>query len=104
MWVDIGTSCNQITADLQLSIVMHMTIARQRPCKHSLGVTLSTIEGHPLLGNGPLNTRSRTTEGECFPSSPCRGIVGGHKEISEAGSSRSTREYSGEREREWRRS
>jgi hypothetical protein len=38
------------------SIVTHMAIARQRLGKNSLEVTLSTTEGHPLLGNGSLNT------------------------------------------------
>jgi hypothetical protein len=52
-----------------------MTIAGQRLGKHSPGVTLSTIEGHPLLGNGPINTHSRTTEEKNFPRGPCREII-----------------------------
>jgi hypothetical protein len=36
----------------------HMPIARQRLGKHIPEVTLSTIEGHPSLGNGPINTHS----------------------------------------------
>jgi hypothetical protein len=42
--------------DLVESVVTHMLIARQRLGKHIPEVTLSTIEGHPLLGNGPINT------------------------------------------------
>jgi hypothetical protein len=40
-------------------IVTHMPIARQRLAKHIPEITLSTIEGHALLGNGPINTHSR---------------------------------------------
>jgi hypothetical protein len=36
----------------------HMTIARQRLGKHIPKVSLSTIQGHQLLGNEPINTRS----------------------------------------------
>jgi hypothetical protein len=42
-----------------------MTIPNQRLGKHIPGVTLSTI-GHPLLGNGPINTPSRTTVEKFF--------------------------------------
>jgi hypothetical protein len=35
-----------------------MPIARQRLGKHIPEVTLSTIEGYPLLGNGQINTHS----------------------------------------------
>jgi hypothetical protein len=38
--------------------VMHMTSDRQRLGKNIPEVTLSTIEGHPLLGNEPINTHS----------------------------------------------
>jgi hypothetical protein len=38
--------------------VTHMNIARQRLGKHIPEVTLSIIEGHPLLGNGPINRNS----------------------------------------------
>jgi hypothetical protein len=37
-------------------IVTHMTTARQRGGKHVPKVTLSKVEGHPLLGNESLNT------------------------------------------------
>jgi hypothetical protein len=60
-----------------------MSIARQRHDKHSPGDTLSTI-GHPLLGNGRINTHSRTAEEKCFPWGPCRGIIRGHRRSSEA--------------------
>jgi hypothetical protein len=40
---------------MEQDIVKHMTIARQRLGKHILKVMLSTKEGHPLPGNGPLN-------------------------------------------------
>jgi hypothetical protein len=40
-----------------LYILTHMTIARPRLCKNFPEVKLLTIEGHPLLGNGPINTR-----------------------------------------------
>jgi hypothetical protein len=33
-----------------------MTIARQRLGKHVPEITLSTIEGYPLLGSGSLGT------------------------------------------------
>jgi hypothetical protein len=36
-----------------------MTIASQRPGKHVPEVTLLTIEGRPLLGNGSLDTFSQ---------------------------------------------
>jgi hypothetical protein len=38
------------------NIVMHMTIARQRLSKRVPVVTLTTMEGRPLLGKGSLNT------------------------------------------------
>jgi hypothetical protein len=41
-----------------VNIVTHMTIARQQLGKHIPEVTLSTIEGYALLGNGPINTYS----------------------------------------------
>jgi hypothetical protein len=44
--------------DKRQHIVTYMPIARQRFGKHIPEVTLSTIEGHPLLGNEPLNTHS----------------------------------------------
>jgi hypothetical protein len=40
------------------NILTYMTIARQRLGKNVPEVTLSTIEGHPLLGNEPINTHS----------------------------------------------
>jgi hypothetical protein len=55
-------------------IVTHVTIARQRLGKHSLGVTLSKI-GRPVLDNGQINTHSRTREEKCFPWGPWRGII-----------------------------
>jgi hypothetical protein len=73
--------------------VTHMTIARQRLGKHIPGVTLSTIKGHPLLGNGSIDTHSRTTEETCFPRGPHRGIIRGHRRSSEAGERMSTTEY-----------
>jgi hypothetical protein len=78
-----------------------MTIAKQRLGKHSSGVTLSTTEGYPLLGNRPINTHSSTTEEKCFPWGLCRGII--KESNSEAGSCScvSTMEYNGELEREW---
>jgi hypothetical protein len=39
-------------------IVTHMPFGRQRLGKHIPKITLSTIEGHPLLGNGPINMHS----------------------------------------------
>jgi hypothetical protein len=36
-----------------------MPIARQRLGEHIPEVRFSTIEGHPLLGNGPINMHSR---------------------------------------------
>jgi hypothetical protein len=38
------------------NIMTHMTIDRQRLRKTIPEVTLSTMEGFPLLGNRPLNT------------------------------------------------
>jgi hypothetical protein len=38
-----------------------MSVTRQRHGEDSPGVTLSAI-GHPLLGNGPINTHSRTAD------------------------------------------
>jgi hypothetical protein len=38
-----------------------MPIARQRVGKHIAGFTLSTIQGHPLVGKGSLN-KSRRSE------------------------------------------
>jgi hypothetical protein len=40
------------------NIVTHMPIAKQRLSKHIPEVTLSTIEGHSLLGNEQINTHS----------------------------------------------
>jgi hypothetical protein len=36
--------------------VTSMPIARQRLGEHILEVTISAIEGHPLLDNGQINT------------------------------------------------
>jgi hypothetical protein len=44
------------TNDDEYNIIM--PIARQRLGKLIRAVTLSTTEGHPLLGNGPINTHS----------------------------------------------
>jgi hypothetical protein len=41
-----------------IHIVTYMTTAKQRLGKHIPEVTFATIEGHPLLGNGPINTHS----------------------------------------------
>jgi hypothetical protein len=38
--------------------VTHMTIAGERLSKRIPEITLSTIEGYPLLRNGPINTHS----------------------------------------------
>jgi hypothetical protein len=38
-------------------IVTHMTVTKQRLVRHISGVTLSTIEGHPLLDNESINTQ-----------------------------------------------
>jgi hypothetical protein len=40
------------------NIVTHMTIAGQRLGTRIPEVTLSTIEGYPVLGNGAINTNS----------------------------------------------
>jgi hypothetical protein len=48
-------------------------------------------KGHPLIGDGPMNTYSRTREEGCFPWSPCRGNM--RESNSEAGSCRSTIEF-----------
>jgi hypothetical protein len=40
------------------NIVTHMTIAGQRLGKRIREVTHLTIDGHPLLGIGPINTHS----------------------------------------------
>jgi hypothetical protein len=45
--------------------VTHMPVARQLVGKHIPEVTLSTI-GYPLLGNGRIDTYSRTTEDDVF--------------------------------------
>jgi hypothetical protein len=39
------------------NIVTHTTITRQRLGKNIPEVKFSTIEGHPLLGNGPIYKR-----------------------------------------------
>jgi hypothetical protein len=70
-----------------------MTIARERLGKHSPGITLSTIQGHPLLRDGPINTHCMTAEEKCFSWGPCRGIIIRHRRSSEAGGFRSTEEY-----------
>jgi hypothetical protein len=44
-----------IILSISQNIVTHMTIARQQLGKHNPGVTLSTKEGHPSLGNRPIN-------------------------------------------------
>jgi hypothetical protein len=49
------TLCFSMTFDR--NIVTHMPIARKRLGKHIPEVRLSTT-GHPLLGNGPINTHS----------------------------------------------
>jgi hypothetical protein len=41
----------KINAILSFHIVTHMTIAGQRLGKHIPEITLSTTEGHQLLGN-----------------------------------------------------
>jgi hypothetical protein len=41
-----------------LHIVKHMPIAKQRLGEHIPEVTLSKIEGYPLLDNGPIITHS----------------------------------------------
>jgi hypothetical protein len=46
----------EVIADSEQDNVTHMTITRQRLCKHIPEVTLSTIEGRLLPGNGSLNT------------------------------------------------
>jgi hypothetical protein len=69
--------------DLDILVVGRILwyIAMQWLGKHSPGVTFSTTEGHPLLGNGPINRHSRTTEENCFPRGPCRGIVREHRGV-----------------------
>jgi hypothetical protein len=61
------------------NIVTHMPIARQRLDKHIPEVTLSTIEGHSLLGIGPINTHSCNRE-TVFSGCPCRGIIRGQSQ------------------------
>jgi hypothetical protein len=39
-------------------IMTHMPIARQRLCKQIPKHKRSTIKGHQLLGNGPMNIHS----------------------------------------------
>jgi hypothetical protein len=48
-----------IILGISQNVAIHMTIVRQQLGKHIPGVTFSTIEGHPLLGNGPINTFPR---------------------------------------------
>jgi hypothetical protein len=48
---------SEVTNSLHYTVT-HMTIARQRLNKHIPKITLSTTEGHPLLGKGPINTHS----------------------------------------------
>jgi hypothetical protein len=60
---------NTSSKSVTIYIATHMTIARQRHGKHSTGVTLSTIEGHSLLRNGPTNTHSRIREWKYFVGS-----------------------------------
>jgi hypothetical protein len=55
-----------------------MLIARQRLGKHISEVTLSTIEGHPLLGNEQINTHSLHMT-RVFRGGPCRGIIREHR-------------------------
>jgi hypothetical protein len=43
-----------------------MPIARQRLGKHISEVTLSTVEGHSLLGKGPIKHAFLTTEDGVF--------------------------------------
>jgi hypothetical protein len=69
-----------------------MAIARQRLDKHNPGVILSKIEGHPLLGNGLINTHSRTAEEKYFPWRPCRGnIRESNSKLAVVGVQKSTR-------------
>jgi hypothetical protein len=74
-----------------INIVTHMTIARQRLGKYIPGVTLSTVEGYPSLGNGIINTHSRTREEKCFPWGPCQWYI--RESNSKAGNCRSTEQY-----------
>jgi hypothetical protein len=48
-----GINLSPIYIYIYIYIVAHMTIARQRLGKLTPEVTLSTIEGHQLLRNGP---------------------------------------------------
>jgi hypothetical protein len=41
--------------NLNIIIVTHMPIDGKRLDKYIPKVTLSNLEGHPLLGNGPIN-------------------------------------------------
>jgi hypothetical protein len=70
---------------MNLDIVTHMTIARQRLSKHIPGVTLSTIGENPLLDNKPI-TNILDNIRRCFPCGPCQGII--RKSNSEAGAVR----------------
>jgi hypothetical protein len=49
---------NDVQWFILYNIVTHMPLARQRLGKHIPEVTLSTTEGHPLLGKGPIKTHS----------------------------------------------
>jgi hypothetical protein len=65
-----------------------MPIARQRLGKHIPEVTVSTIEGHPLLGNWLIKTDSWQQK-TVFSWGPCRVIIRGHSQKNW----RSTKEY-----------
>jgi hypothetical protein len=73
-----------------------MPTARQRLDKDIPEVTLSTIEAHPLLGNGPINTHSwqqKMFPVESLPRNYKRAQSGELKEYEEVW--RSTKEYNG---------
>jgi hypothetical protein len=74
-----------------------MTITRQRLGKHIPEVMLSTIEGHPLLGNGPINTHSgQQNTTYSVVSVPRNYKRAQSEELKEyRGIQRSTREYKG---------
>jgi hypothetical protein len=47
-----------VASDVVKHIVTHMPITRQWLGKYTPELTLSIIEGYPLLGNGPTNRHS----------------------------------------------
>jgi hypothetical protein len=76
--------------------VRHVTIARRRLGERVPGVTLSTTEGHPLLGNVSINKHSRTIEEKCFPWGPCRrNIRESNSEARAVGAQRRTENENG---------